>query len=178
MHETAAGCLGNHRDLVPALRHASPDLCRIVLDTNVLLALWIFADPTVAPLRAALESGELKPVRSAATDAELAEVLARTELFAVPEARQAALLQGWVSQAEFVDAVVGAPWRCRDPLDQKFVDLAVTGGCRWLITRDKALLKLNRKSKATGLSITTPAGYAAALIPPAPAIPTASPFPQ
>lgn len=131
----------------------------VVLDTNVLLALWIFDDPEVAPLRAALEAGALQPLRSVETDAELAEVLARPALFNIPPDRQAGLLQAWQARARLVTGVLPAPARCRDPLDQKFVDLAVTAGARWLITRDKALLKLNRKLKGRGLTIATPAGY-------------------
>lgn len=132
---------------------------RVVLDTNVLLALWIFTDPVVAPLRAALQSGELQPVRSAATDAELAEVLARPGLFAVPEDRQASLLEAWRSDATLIGSVAAAPCRCRDPLDQKFVDLALSAGACLLITRDKALLKLQRKVRGAGLVITTPEKY-------------------
>lgn len=137
----------------PAPGHHPP---RVVLDTNILLALWIFADDSVALLRAALAAGELMPVRSVATDAELAEVLARPGLFAVPEERQASLLAAWRSDALLIEQVATAPCRCRDPLDQKFVDLALTVGARLLITRDKALLKLNRKVRSTGLIIATP----------------------
>lgn len=134
----------------------------VVIDSNVLLALWIFADPEVEALRAALASGALVAVRSDATDAEIAEVLARPGLFEVPAGRSAALLGDWQSRARRVDEVPAAPWRCRDPHDQKFVDLAVAAGARWLVTRDKALLKLNRKLKKTGLAIATPAAFAAA----------------
>ncbi len=133
----------------------------VVLDTNVLLALWIFDDPEVAPLRASLEAGTLSPVRSAETDAELAEVLARPALFNITPECQAELQQAWQARARLVTGVVAALARCRDPLDQKFVDLAVTVGARWLITRDKALLKLNRKLKGRIPTIATPATYAA-----------------
>jgi len=137
----------------------TPRPTRVVLDTNVLLALWIFADATVAPLRTALAEGRLQPVRSAATDAELAEVLARPGLFAIPESRQQDLLRHWADAARLVADVVPAPWHCRDPLDQKFLDLAVTAGADLLITRDKALLKLNKKCRGKGLTIVTPEGY-------------------
>lgn len=133
---------------------------RVVLDTNILLALWIFNDPAVSPLRDALAAGTLAPVRSAATDAELAEVLARPGLFAVPSDRQASLLGAWRSAAILIEEVVPAPCHCRDPLDQKFVDLALSAGASWLLTRDKALLKLQRKVRAAGLTITTPERYA------------------
>jgi uncharacterized protein len=131
-----------------------------VIDTNVLLALWIFADPEVATLRAALDAGRVTAVRSAVTDAEVAEVLARPGLFAVDADRRVALLQDWRARALLVDDHPPTGWRCRDPDDQKFVDLAVAARARWLITRDKALLKLNRKLKATGLAIVTPATFA------------------
>jgi putative PIN family toxin of toxin-antitoxin system len=135
---------------------------RIVIDTNVLLALWIFADDTVAPLRAALVRGQLQPVRSLATDAELHEVLARPALFAVPAERQAALLQAWETQALVVPDPAAVAIRCRDPLDQKFVELAVATGAGWLVTRDKALLKLRRKLRRLGCAVVTPEGFAAA----------------
>lgn len=135
----------------------------VVLDTNVLLALWVFTDPEVDLLRAALGRGEAVPVRSAGTDAELADVLARPGLFDVPPQRQSELLAQWKSQARLVGNIQPAPCRCRDPKDQKFVDLAVSAGARWLITRDKDLLKLRRKVRATGLTITVPAGYSPGL---------------
>ena len=148
----------------PVVQMPNSTICPapVVIDTNVLLALWIFADPGVEPLRAALAAGSLVPVRSVATDAELAEVLARPGLFAVPAARQTTLLHAWASGARLVDVIRPTAWRCRDPDDQKFVDLAVTADARWLITRDKALLKLHRKVKATGLTIATPAVFAQA----------------
>ncbi len=133
----------------------------VVIDTNVLLALWIFADPSVDSLRAALAAGSLVPVRSAETDAEITEVLARPGLFVVAPERRDRLMREWESCAQLVDQISPVACRCRDPDDQKFVDLAVAGGARWLITRDKALLKLHRKLKSTGLAIVTPAAFAA-----------------
>ena len=42
---------------------------------------------------------------------------------------------------------------CRDPDDQKFIDLALSTQARWLISRDKALLALAKRAKPRGLSI-------------------------
>jgi putative PIN family toxin of toxin-antitoxin system len=139
---------------------------RVVIDTNVLLALWIFSDPSVATLRTALDRGMLHPVRSAATDAELREVLARPALFSIPPDRQAVLLATWETTAALVDAGTPAPFRCRDPLDQKFLELAVAADARWLVTRDKALLKLRRKARPLSLSIVTPVAFVDAWLPP------------
>jgi len=132
---------------------------RAVLDTNVLLALWLFRDPAVEPLRAAIEAGVLQPVRSRDTDAEFAEVLRRPELFCVATERQARLLDEWQASALPVDTIDPAPWACRDPLDQKFLDLAVSAGANWLITKDRDLLKLARKSRRQGLLIVTPENW-------------------
>jgi putative PIN family toxin of toxin-antitoxin system len=134
-------------------------LSRVVLDTNVWLALWFFHEPEVEGLREALARGDLVPVRSAATDFELAEVLARPGLFNVETDRQADLLRQWESLAALVGDIAPAPCRCRDPDDQKFLDLALSSGARWLVTRDRDLLKLRKKVKAAGLTITVPAGY-------------------
>jgi putative PIN family toxin of toxin-antitoxin system len=134
-------------------------LAEVVVDTNVLLALWLFRDPVVEALHAAFASGQLRPVRSAATDAEFAEVLARPELFSVEPERQLRLLAAWQAVATLTEASQVAPWTCRDPLDQKFLDLAVSAGAGWLITRDRDLLKLARKTRRQGLVIVTPENW-------------------
>lgn len=138
------------------VRCGGTGLNAVVLDTNVLLALWLFRDPAVEPLRAALETGLLQPVRCPATDAEFAEVVSRPELFSVAPERQTTLLNAWQASASAVDVIQSAPWVCRDPLDQKFLDLAVSAGASWLITRDRDLLKLARKTPRQGLAIVTP----------------------
>ena len=47
----------------------------VVLDTNVWLDWLVFADSTIAPLKAAHASGRLSIVRDAAGEAELERVL-------------------------------------------------------------------------------------------------------
>lgn len=136
------------------------DAPRVVLDTNVLLDLWVFNDPAVAALAAALGAGRLQPVRSPATDGELRAVLARPAFALAPE-RQAALLADWLAQAVPIDAPPVAGLRCRDPLDQKFVELAVAAGAGVLVTRDRALLALARRARGRGIAVVTPAEFAA-----------------
>lgn len=129
---------------------------RVVVDTNVLLALWLFRDPVVDPLRAALASGDVEAFRSRETDAEFTEVLARPGLFEVLEERQAALLGQWQACSALADVAGAAPLTCRDPLDQKFLDLAFSVAAGWLVTRDRDLLKLARKARRHGLVIAGP----------------------
>ena len=45
---------------------------------------------------------------------------------------------------------------CRDPDDQKFIDLALASGARWLISRDKALLALAKRARPRGLLVLPP----------------------
>ena len=49
--------------------------------------------------------------------------------------------------------------RCSDPDDQKFVVLATQVGARWLVTRDRALLKLRRPMGRMGVEVVTPEGW-------------------
>ncbi len=50
---------------------------------------------------------------------------------------------------------------CSDPDDQKFIQLAWAARASWLLTKDKALLKLARRTRKAGLfAIVTPQGWA------------------
>lgn len=131
----------------------------VVLDTNVLLDLWVFKDAAVQSLREALDQRRCEALASAQTDAELAEVLARPH-FAVEPARRQDLLARWRATARSVVRVFPAPWHCSDPKDQPFLDLAFTARADWLLTRDKALLKLARRARKDGLRIGQPTDFA------------------
>ena len=51
--------------------------------------------------------------------------------------------------------------RCSDPDDQKFMELARNARADWLITKDKALLKLGRKTmQVANFGIRTPLQWA------------------
>jgi len=41
--------------------------------------------------------------------------------------------------------------RCADPDDQKFLELTLASGARWLLSKDKELLKLDRRTRSAGL---------------------------
>jgi putative PIN family toxin of toxin-antitoxin system len=129
---------------------------RAVVDTNVLLDCWVFDDTAARPLWHAIEAGRLACLRSAETDAELADVL-RRPMFAPRLALRAAtadaLLAHWQARARLVERVFSAPLGCTDPHDQKFLDLAASARAELLITKDKALLKLARRARRDGLAI-------------------------
>ena len=133
---------------------------RIVLDTNVCLDLFVFRDPRWLRLMHALTSGEVEAVTRADCRMEWQIVLGYTHL-ELDEATQTAV------RAEF-DALIkpcadSIPTEsiklplCRDTDDQKFIELAYQSGATMLVTKDKALLKLARKTQKAGLfQIVTP----------------------
>lgn len=133
---------------------------RLLLDTHVLLELWLFRQPGLSALSEALERGKLHWWASQPMLDELAHVRARAwdarwtprpELFA-PEP---------LCTLRPVPANP-APWRCRDPDDQKFLDLAVAEAPIRLWSRDRALLQWRKRAALKGIVIETPeAGLAA-----------------
>ena len=117
----------------------------LVLDTNVVLDLFHFGDPAFISLRRALEAGVIGCRACTATLGEWRRVLAYPE-FALASDRQAALYDAYAALVERVDprGVQAALPRCRDPDDQKFLVLAAASGADFLVSKDRALLKLRR----------------------------------
>jgi predicted nucleic acid-binding protein len=117
----------------------------VVLDTNTVMALWFFEDPALAPLAAKIDAGALRLVSRADALEELRRVLGYRQ-FACPEPRQQTLWQAYRDRVDCLSAATGAAElpRCRDADDQKFLEIADQGAVRWLLTRDKALLRCGR----------------------------------
>ena len=139
------------RDRASALAEQTAPL--LVLDTNVVLDWVAFGDPRVRPIVAAIESGALRPVTSAACLAELRRALGYPEV-KLDAAAQALALARYVAHAILFevpvsDAPANLP-RCEDPDDRKFLELAWHSGASHLLTRDKSLLKLSRGVAALG----------------------------
>ncbi len=128
-----------------------------VLDTNTVLALWMFEDPALPALRAAADDGRLRPLASEATLEELRRVLAYPQ-FAQSAQRQSEILAAYRAACAIVAAGTDASLpACRDPDDQKFLDLALAGAAPLLLSRDKALLRLARhRLLRSRLAILTP----------------------
>ena len=126
---------------------------RIVLDTNVCLDLFVFNDPRWAGLLAALKCGAIKAVTKSECRMEWQIVLGyphlrlnadqRTECNAAFDA-----LIECIAPEPLID--IRLPL-CSDPDDQKFLELSRDAQAAMLITKDKALLKLARKTAHAGL---------------------------
>jgi putative PIN family toxin of toxin-antitoxin system len=128
---------------------------RVVLDTNVLLDFWVFDDPGARALRSAMEDGRIIVLRSGDTVDEFTQVVMRA-VFDISTEDRFAMLRQWDRIAAPVERTFQAPLACTDPHDQKFLDLAYTARADWLVTKDKALLKLARRARRDGLMILTP----------------------
>jgi uncharacterized protein len=138
----------------------SPSPPRFVLDTNVCLDLFVFDDPQCASLFAALRAGRIEWVTREDCCVEWQSVLTYPQLglSAEDRARAQHLFDTWVRRIA-PDATAQVPValpRCRDPDDQKFLELAQQAGAVALLTRDDALLRLARRTKRDGLFVILP----------------------
>ena len=124
----------------------------IILDTNVCLDLFVFHDPRWAPLLAALESGAVQAVTRADCRDEYLAVLhyAHLPLDAasrpLAQARFDALIRVVAPDSRAIRLPV-----CSDRDDQKFLEVARDADAAVLVTKDKALLKLARRTARDGL---------------------------
>lgn len=127
---------------------------RVVIDTNVVLDLFVFEDPAVAPLRAALVDGRLDWIASEAMREELRRVLDYPHLARrLGDTGSVAVLADFDRHTRRVDPADKAPFTCRDPDDQRFIDLAVAHGAA-LLSKDAHVLALARRLLRIGVRVT------------------------
>jgi predicted nucleic acid-binding protein len=130
---------------------APDDAPIIILDTNALLDWRVFKDPSALPLAEALQAGRLRWLASPAMQTEWGHVWPRS-VFARWQP-DPALTTTVFAHAQMVDEPPRGPLRCTDPDDQVFIDLALHVGARWLLSKDAALLKLNKRAKLRGVQV-------------------------
>ena len=119
----------------------------VVLDTNIVLDLFVFADQAARPLRSRLEDAALRWVATAAMRDELERVLAYPQIvarLAFYRLAAADVLGIFDRLSVRVDVPAKAPVTCKDPDDQKFVDLAVANRAI-LLSKDLAVLALTKR---------------------------------
>lgn len=129
----------------------------IVLDTNVVLDLLVFDDPATPALQQALDEGALRWIATPVMREELARVLEYPHLVVrLDHYRLSAddVLAAFDRQVQRVDVAPRAPMVCRDPDDQKFIDLAVAHRAQ-LLSKDHAVLKLRKRLLLQGVPVAT-----------------------
>ena len=132
---------------------AKPGSQAWVIDTNIVLDLWLFEDPATIPLRAALQSGAISHLATASMRDELERVLTYPHL-AKRMARSNIQAQDILSRFDeyllAAEPAVKAACTCKDPDDQKFIDLAVVHAVP-LLSKDKAILCMKKRLFQSGV---------------------------
>ena len=137
------------------MRAMSISVPRLVLDTNVALDLFVFRDPACERLRDALQRGLVQAVVDEPCRAEWLAVLEYPQFGLAEAARGQAMAAFDGAVARLPEAAmtphpeVKLP-RCADPDDQKFLELALAAGAQCLLSKDKALLQLARRTAREG----------------------------
>ncbi|GKT00885.1 putative toxin-antitoxin system toxin component, PIN family [Acidovorax sp. SUPP3434] len=129
----------------------------VVVDTNIVLDLLVFADPAVAPLRELLAQGRLQWVATQAMRDELERVLAYPQI--VPRLAfygldAAAVLGAFDARVRVVPEAARVPSVCKDADDQKFIDLAVAHRAI-LLSKDKAVVCMRKRLLAQDAHVAT-----------------------
>ncbi|MES2048386.1 MAG: putative toxin-antitoxin system toxin component, PIN family [Pseudomonadota bacterium] len=138
---------------------------QVVIDTNVCLDLFVFNDPRWAKLLSGLKDGSIKALTREDCRQEWLAVLHYPHLPIDDISRDQIIIafDEFISCVSPVQKNIQLP-RCSDKDDQKFMEIASDAGVETLITKDKALLKLARKTRQAGyFSIATPEQFLANL---------------
>jgi len=125
----------------------------IVLDTNIVLDVFVFNDAAALPVRQALEAGELDWLATQAMRDELARVLAYPQIvprLAFYQLSADDVLAAFDRHARLQEVAGKAGVTCSDPDDQKFIDLAVASQAM-LLSKDRAVISMAKRLLVHGV---------------------------
>jgi len=141
---------------------------RVVVDTNVVISAIIRPQGRTGQVLAHLRHGRYTLLTSQAALEELVDVLMRPRIrdrYGLTADDVESLLALMLLRAELV-----VPHRslavCRDPKDDKFLEIAIAGAADLIVSGDKDLLTLH---PFEGIPIVTPAEFLIRLTAPPPA---------
>ncbi|MGZ5180399.1 MAG: putative toxin-antitoxin system toxin component, PIN family [Ramlibacter sp.] len=128
-----------------------------MLDTNIVLDAFVFADAGARPLLPALAAGQVAWLATAAMRDELARVLGYAQI--VPRLAHyrldaAQVLDAFDRFARLVEVPAKAAVTCADPDDQKFIDLAVARRAL-LLSKDRAVLSMKNRLARLDVAVRT-----------------------
>ena len=135
----------------------------VVLDTNVALDWLLFNDGAMAALAGAIHSRSVHWVTCPRMRDEFERTLSYPSLL-----RWNPNCEHLLTSFDRESIMLATPTPrvtnpvCTDADDQVFIDLALAHGARWLVTRDRALLKLSRRACTLGLRIIRPVDWSMA----------------
>lgn len=114
---------------------------RVVIDTNVFISAG-FKAASVPAIAAQLAVNHGHLLKSAATETELLQVLRRPKIAAHVDPLYIEWIERSLARAESVEMLKPIT-ACRDPKDDKFLELAVNGSADLVISGDADLLAMN-----------------------------------
>lgn len=119
---------------------------RVVFDTTTVVSALLFSSGRLAWLRQHWSKAGCVPLISRATVEELMRVF-RYPKFGLHPDDLHELLADYLPHCEVIDPVQRCPVKCRDRSDQPFLDLAHTGKADSLVSGDRDLLVLSRRTR-------------------------------
>jgi putative PIN family toxin of toxin-antitoxin system len=128
---------------------------RVVLDTNIVLDLWLYRDPATPVLLEALENKSVQWLATSVMRDELERVLAYTHIaqrLAFSQLTAQDILAQFDAHAHGMPVAAKAPFVCKDTDDQKFIDLAAEHRTQ-LISKDKAVLTMRNRMARLGVAV-------------------------
>ena len=138
---------------------------RRVLDTNIVLDLWVFDEPKAADLRNSVEMSNSGWIATAAMREELARVLAYPQIVKRLTARALpadTVLAHFDRHVQLQPDAPKAPYACKDTDDQKFIDLAVQHTAA-LHSKDAQVLCMKKRLERCGVTMNPPISSMVAL---------------
>ncbi len=129
---------------------------RVVLDTNIVLDLWLYQDAATPALLAALETKAVQWLATQVMRDELERVLAYTHIvkrLAFSQLTAEDILAQFDAHAQRMPVAAKCQFVCKDGDDQKFIDLAAQHQTQ-LISKDKAVLTMRNRMARIGVYTT------------------------
>lgn len=127
----------------------------VVIDTNIVLDIWVYQDPATPALLTALQEGTVHWLATAPMREELLRVLGYPHI-AQRRNRNGvsaeAVLAHFDRLAKIQAIAPKAPYICKDEDDQKFIDLAVAHHAL-LLSKDKQVLRLTNRLARLGVVV-------------------------
>ncbi len=130
----------------------------VVLDTNAVLDWLLFRNPAMDPLARAIDSGAVRWIATSRMREELAATLTKPSLarWNPDSVHMLTRVDATAAYRPEPQIAPGLALHCTDADDQVFIDLALAEGARWLVTQDRALLRLARRAALQGVLVVPP----------------------
>ena len=140
---------------LPNMTHTNTPQQTIVLDTNIVLDVFVFSDPAADPIRLGLAEQQLNWLATQPMRDELARVLAYPNIaakLAFCKLASTDVLASFDQHTRLVAVAPKASVTCSDADDQKFIDLAVQHRAL-LLSKDKAVLSMKKRLLAQAIHV-------------------------